>query len=101
MRTVSKPKRHHVEGVINDAMSEKWDQAKINTLDKALRLKFPRPQDQTIISRIVDVAGDASNERAEVEEGSGSGSDKDWRAYERLASRANRLIKKLPWGKRR
>lgn len=85
--------RSEASNILGHAMDTLWDQSKIDELEAALVEKFPTHK--RTISKLLEAAGDASNERYEREESVDFGGG----FYDRFSRVAWRLLRKLPWEK--
>lgn len=76
------------QNVISDAMSNFWDDDEMEMLNDGLCMRFPKHA--KAIQRIIDWAGDVSQQR----------DDEPSTRYERGFDKVNAAVARLPWKKR-
>lgn len=77
------------EDQITHAMAEFWESEDVDELEQVLKVRFPRHH--KTIDKLIEKAGDASNEREEMGK---NGPSREW---EKLFNGVIEKLKKLPW----
>jgi len=78
------------EDLLTHAMAEVWESDDVDQLTEALKIKFPKHHKSIV--KLIDIAGDCSNEREDMRNGPS-------KEFEELYDEAINKLKKLPWKK--
>lgn len=86
--TAAKPVKSKVFDLLDNAININWNDDKVDRVEKVLKKHFPKKT--KLIDKLIQVAGDQSNDRSDFESG-----DIPERQYERLSTRRFEKIEKL------
>lgn len=78
-----------VEDQLGHSIAEFWESDDVDELEATLKVRFPKHH--KAIDKIINLAGDASNERED------SGKYGPSKEYEDLYDKVMKALKKLPW----
>lgn len=80
-----------VRDALDKAMGENWEEKEMQHLLARLKSRFPRHH--KTLDRIMEWAGDNSNERSDIETHSGGNEE----AYDKCWKKVMRAVERLPW----